>query len=253
MKKSNQSKSSFNWKKKLCCTLLVCALALTCGAAVSCNPKNNNSGNSSSGDVVENVTLDVGEYYYDAEGVEHLLTINAEEQYVYTAGEVRYEGAYTVSGNTVTFANSPMTAEVENGVIVLTVNDTAMRLWKKVNYTVDFTSNGVSLQTASVLNGKKVEKPADPTLEGYQFIGWYTDAAFEKAFRFDSNIVTSNVTLYARWVETDENGYEYKVSFDLNYEGAGEAPADVETIDGKVYEPNLPAEPTREGYEFKGW
>ncbi len=68
--------------------------------------------------------------------------------------------------------------------------------------TVTFNSNGgSSVAKQTVENGDKVTKPKDPTRSGYTFKGWYTDKALTKAFNF-STVITSNVTLYAKWAQS---------------------------------------------------
>ena len=67
-------------------------------------------------------------------------------------------------------------------------------------YTVTFVDN-VSYttdQTAKVTSGQKVTKPADPTLKGYEFKGWFTDAGLKKPYDF-SKPVTGDLTLFAKW------------------------------------------------------
>ena len=58
--------------------------------------------------------------------------------------------------------------------------------------------NGTSFGTLSVNAGEVVVQPADPTREGYEFGGWYTDVACINAWNFD-NVVTGNLDLYAKW------------------------------------------------------
>ncbi|MBQ4049475.1 MAG: leucine-rich repeat protein [Clostridia bacterium] len=244
MKNENQSKTFSLLKKRLFCVFLVCLLAMTCMIAVSCksDPKD-----------PPGVTLEMGDYYYDAGGIEHVLTIGEDKVYTYSAAGVKSEGKYKTNGNAVTFDDTYLSAIEENGAIIMTVNGTTMRFIKKINYTVNFTGNNSSLFTQSVLNGKKVSKPEDPERNGYQFIGWYSDAQFKTPFRFDSSVVTSDLTLYARWAEGSANEYEYTIKFDLNYEGAEAISTTLQTIGGKVYDLNLPTPPVRSGYEFKGW
>lgn len=45
-----------------------------------------------------------------------------------------------------------------------------------------------------------VDKPTDPTREGYRFAGWYTEETCEHAFDFNT-VVSANTKLYAKWVE----------------------------------------------------
>ena len=42
--------------------------------------------------------------------------------------------------------------------------------------------------------------PDDPSREGYTFGGWYLDSLFTTAFDFDSDTVSDDLVLYARWI-----------------------------------------------------
>ena len=68
-----------------------------------------------------------------------------------------------------------------------------------VSSTVTFVSNGATYQTQTVNSGQYAVAPADPTLYGYVFKGWFTDdGTFLNEFNFATPI-TSNITLYAKW------------------------------------------------------
>lgn len=43
-------------------------------------------------------------------------------------------------------------------------------------------------------------KPEDPTKEGYTFGGWFTEDSYETQWNFETDIVTENITLYAKWI-----------------------------------------------------
>lgn len=85
------------------------------------------------------------------------------------------------------------------------------------------------------------------TLEGYNFLGWYTDKECTDIFDFAAP-VTKNVTLYARWV-AEEVEVIPNITFNYNYTGAPAANV-VATVEGKVTKPE---DPTRKGYHFLGW
>lgn len=60
-------------------------------------------------------------------------------------------------------------------------------------------------ESYSVKTGEQVTKPADPTLEGYKFLGWYeydfeTKTYAAEPFDF-STPITEDMTLYAQWEE----------------------------------------------------
>jgi len=46
----------------------------------------------------------------------------------------------------------------------------------------------------------------EPVRSGYEFLGWYTDAACENAFDFSNGVVPAGTSLYALWEEIPENG-----------------------------------------------
>ena len=51
-----------------------------------------------------------------------------------------------------------------------------------------------------VVKGSVIDRPDDPTRDGYAFGGWYKDNGFNTAFDF-SNPVNADITLYAKWSE----------------------------------------------------
>ncbi len=72
-------------------------------------------------------------------------------------------------------------------------------------YTVSFDpdSAGTIIESQTVKGGKKLTAPAAPTKEGYDFIGWFTDAGLTESFDPDSDKVEGNLTLYAGWDRSD--------------------------------------------------
>jgi uncharacterized repeat protein (TIGR02543 family) len=71
----------------------------------------------------------------------------------------------------------------------------------QTSYTVTFNSAGGSnVPSQIVSSGGKVARPTDPARGGYFFTGWYRDAAYSQVWDFDTDVVTSDITLYANWV-----------------------------------------------------
>ena len=64
-----------------------------------------------------------------------------------------------------------------------------------VKYTVTFMNDSTKYKTLQVESGNAVSAPANPTKDGYNFVGWYNGAA---AYNFQ-NKVTNNLTLTAKW------------------------------------------------------
>lgn len=75
-------------------------------------------------------------------------------------------------------------------------------------YTVTFNANGHGTAPASITNvtsGSKITAPTPPTAQGWTFGGWYQEAACTTPWVFETNTVTDNVTLYAKWTEVPSN------------------------------------------------
>ncbi|CAK7056722.1 InlB B-repeat-containing protein [Tissierella sp.] len=78
------------------------------------------------------------------------------------------------------------------------------RVSEKQSYSVSFNTNGGStIDEQLIYEGGKAVKPADPTKEGYRFIGWYTGEDLENAFDFDTAI-SEDTTLYAKWKDNNK-------------------------------------------------
>lgn len=68
--------------------------------------------------------------------------------------------------------------------------------------TVTYESNGGSAVEQTVGTcGETLKKPADPTMEGYVFDGWYRDYDLTEPWDFEKDQVDGNLTLYAKWSE----------------------------------------------------
>ena len=110
-------------------------------------------------------------------------------------------------------------------------------------YTVSFTGENVSIEAKVVNSGETVQKPENPTRDGFTFGGWLLNG---EAFSFDTPI-TSDITLVAKWIENSAEVEEFTVAFSgdgINI--PSKTVAKGETVDE-------PAEPTRENFTFKGW
>ena len=116
--------------------------------------------------------------------------------------------------------------------------------WEKSKYTVKFVSDHGSFADQTIEYGKLIEtdKLTIPEVEGYTFIGWYTDHTCTTEFDFTKPI-KSNTTVYAKWTAND-----YEVSFITEH---GDAP----TSQNVKYNGTAddPGELTAEGYTFDGW
>ena len=81
------------------------------------------------------------------------------------------------------------------------------KLTKNPSYTpaiVTFESNGgTAIVARQVVPGSRIEMPVRPLKEGQLFSGWYKDSGLTQIFDFYSDIVESDMTLYARWINDD--------------------------------------------------
>ena len=122
-----------------------------------------------------------------------------------------------------------------------------------IKKTVSFNSQGGSgVLSVSVILGNKVSCPNNPEKTGYTFGGWYKESTCENEWNFETEIVSDNITLYAKWIakEVPAPAPEEKYSVTYSINGHGEQPEVVADVK------NLPSELpvlTDEGYSFIGW
>lgn len=127
-------------------------------------------------------------------------------------------------------------------VVVLALLGSVMAACSDKVFTVTFDSNGGSVvEAVKVKEGKHLEKPADPTLENYDFAGWLDDKG--NVFDFESTKIKKSITLKASWELK-----KYTVTFDTNG-GSDVSPATVQH--GSALQ--RPEDPTKTGEIFLGW
>lgn len=80
-------------------------------------------------------------------------------------------------------------------------------------YTVTFNSNGgTAVASQTVTAGGKASQPDNPTREGYNFGGWYSNSALTEVYNFAAE-VTGNITVYAKWTEKQGTSPGWKNPF----------------------------------------
>ena len=113
-------------------------------------------------------------------------------------------------------------------------------------YTVSFDMQGMGSDQHSQQikeNGKAVK--FEPVADGYSFGGWYTEAACQNAFDFETAI-TKNITLYAKWkLET------YSITYEMDGGENDESNPTSFTIESETIVFKNPK--VRVGYLFDGW
>lgn len=108
------------------------------------------------------------------------------------------------------------------------------------NYDYEGTENA-----AYANSGSPVSVPTTPEREGYAFGGWYSDKDFNTKWNFDTDTVTEDINLYAKWTARI-----YPVTLITN--GGTIESGDVT---GYTYGVGvtLPVDVIRPGYTFGGW
>ena len=119
---------------------------------------------------------------------------------------------------------------------MLAENMTVTAQWVINRYTITFdTAGGSKIAPITQDYGTAITAPADPTREGYTFIGWDTE--------IPTTMPAENMTVTAQWEIN-----QYTITFDT---AGGSEIAPITQDYGTAI--TAPADPTREGYTFIGW
>ena len=113
------------------------------------------------------------------------------------------------------------------------------------SFRVSFNSmGGLYVDPVIAAENTTITAPDNPVKTGYDFAGWFKEAACDSEWDFATDTVTSNLTLFAKWTPKsctvtfkDYDGTTLKTQI-VNYGGAATAPADP---DNKPH------------YHFTGW
>lgn len=232
-------KAKFRTKIILCIIAFLSFTTVFTGCKCKCKPK-------------KDVFVDQGEvgnyYCYLDEGT-YSLELN-ERKFTLNNLVETINGSYTFDGSnlTFTFDNNGESVNVDYRInsMSFSYKGYSYTFYRNINYTVTF--SGVSNSTLTVVNGKKCEKPQDPEKENHFFVNWYKDSSYLTIFDFEKEIITSDTTIYARFVEKEKYDYEYTVSFNTGIEGVNIE--SVETNNNTLYK--LPTVEV-EGKKFMGW
>lgn len=128
-------------------------------------------------------------------------------------------------------------------------------------FTVTFDGNGGTPASTDVttVNGI-VTPPADPTLEGFKFEGWFTAETGGEKVDF-SKAITGIVTYYAQWTKTDEPVDPVPETFEITFNQPDHGTLTA-TVDGKTVESPAKVEAGKtmtftvvpeEGYKVASW
>jgi uncharacterized repeat protein (TIGR02543 family) len=108
--------------------------------------------------------------------------------------------------------------------------------------TISFEENGGS-EVADITEvvGTIIQEPVDPVMEGYNFLGWYTESELTNKFEFIT-MPESDLVLYAKW-----EAIIFTISFETNCDLTTSNIS--EPFETEISLPDL----ERIGYTFDGW
>lgn len=235
--------------KLFTCLLLVVLILVLALGIVGCKKNNDDEG----GGNRQDVWTDQGEqatYYCTVDGSEYFIELKAGNYRLSIAG-ITEGGTYTYNKDTkelslVATSGSKRGAELDLGskTIRIVYSGSAYEMVEKIEWTVSFNVGGGSpVGDVKVYNGGTISRPADPELANNIFVWWYKDAEMTQKFNFGVDVITSNTTLYAKYVEKTDGANEFNVTL-IN---KGKVYDTVLTNNGVLY--NLP----ELGEGFMGW
>ena len=131
------------------------------------------------------------------------------------------------------------------GVVLIIACLVIYFIFANKKYTITFDSDGGSVVEKQIVKrGEKVNKPTDPTRDGYIFIEWDLGSSI---YDFSAK-VTRNLILKAVWKEQEGGKVTYVVNFNTN--GGNNVSNQIINKDGTITKPQ---DPVRDGYKFLGW
>ena len=135
-----------------------------------------------------------------------------------------------------TFAGWYLDGEVYDFDTPVTTDLTLTAQWTVNQYTITFdTAGGSAIAPITQDYGTPITAPADPTRNGYTFVGWSP--------ALPATMPAENLTVTAQWTVN-----QYTITFDTD---GGSAIAPITQDYGTAI--TAPAAPTKTGYTFTGW
>lgn len=138
-----------------------------------------------------------GIFYSEEKGIR--LDLNADRTVAVTQNGTRKEGSYSISNDLVVTTNIDGVEETYDYFYTFITDKDGNRYERMGMFKVSFETAGgneVPMQLVGAEQNFLATKPEAPTMEGAQFVGWFTSDGQE----FDFNtVITKSITLYAKW------------------------------------------------------
>ena len=154
------------------------------------------------------------------------------------------------------------TASAINDATDLVAGQTYYTIWSRVEQPADsievtldmnYPDGSDAQVVATADENGKISAPADPTCEGFDFVGWAvngnTDNMVTSGVAGDM-VYTADTTLVAQWVEAP------KATAKITYQVTNPADGsyyEIETTADQAGHVAQPADPSAEGFDFVGW
>ena len=206
-----------------------------------------NAWNFSTDRVTENIVLQAKwtiNFYaitFNTNGGSAVTPVSAEYNTTINEPETPTKEGYSFVG---WYTDAAFTNYFDYQMYYITSNLTLYAKWEINSYWVKFNSEGGTVIFDIKVDYKNlIPKPQDPIWEGHTFQGWYKESSFTNLWNFNSDLVTSDITLYAKWSIN-----MYTVHFDSQ---GGSTIQDQSLPYNTILDEPTP--PTRTGYTFKGW
>ncbi|MBE6612122.1 MAG: hypothetical protein E7632_06485 [Ruminococcaceae bacterium] len=147
--------------------------------------------------------------------VENTITVAVEDGQLLTGAPTvtapegyTFDGWKLLDGTIFDPATTPITGDVHLYAVFTEIpeEEPSLFMFFWLLYKVDFIENGGSYVKNTITNVDcTVDKPEDPTRDGYNFAGWYTDEELTNLYDFDTvNEDRMGFELYAKWIEIAE-------------------------------------------------
>lgn len=132
------------------------------------------------------------------------LSFNGGEtwQYKTRVGSVQFKVIGTSGVTNIT--NEDFRVSLPDGSDSYKCDANVLKLILSTECTIKFETNGgTPIDPIVAIYGERIDRPEDPIREGKYFVGWFKDIHLTEEWDFETDTVTGNMTLYAKW--EDEN------------------------------------------------